>query len=84
MNEPVGDYTADFLWPDVGLIIEVDGRESHATRMSFQADRARDAMLTPAGYRTLRFTYRDVTREPAVVANRVRAVRHPVLEQGGG
>ena len=50
----------------------MDGRESHRTRRAFQADRDRDGRLAVAGYRVLRFTWWDVTRRPAVVADRVR------------
>ena len=50
----------------------MDGRESHGTRRAFQADRDRDGRLAVAGYRVLRFTWWDVTRRPAVVADRVR------------
>jgi very-short-patch-repair endonuclease len=72
VNVPLLDYVVDFLWPDVCLVVEVDGRESHGTRRAFQADRDRDGRLAVAGYRVLRFTWWDVTRRPAVVADRVR------------
>lgn len=74
MNEEVLDYVVDFLWPDAAVIVEVDGRQSHGTRAAFQRDRSRDARLTATGYRCLRFTHRDMTDTPAVVANRVRSV----------
>ena len=45
---------------------------THGTRRAFQADRDRDGRLSVAGYRVLRFTWFDVTRRPAVVADRVR------------
>ena len=72
MNVPLLDYVVDFLWPDACLVVEVDGREKHGTRRAFQADRDRDGRLAVAGYRVLRFTWWDVTRRPAVVADRVR------------
>ena len=72
VNVPLLDYVVDFLWPPARLIVEVDGRSSHATRRAFQADRDRDGRLAVAGYRVLRFTWFDVTRRPAVVADRVR------------
>jgi very-short-patch-repair endonuclease len=68
----VGDFLVDFLWPDSRLIVEVDGYEFHGARASFESDRARDAELTLQGYRVLRFTYRQVTREPTRVAVTVR------------
>jgi very-short-patch-repair endonuclease/predicted transcriptional regulator of viral defense system len=72
VNVPLLDYVVDFLWPEARLIVEVDGRATHGTRRAFQADRDRDSRLAVAGYRVLRFTWWDVTRRPAVVADRVR------------
>jgi very-short-patch-repair endonuclease len=72
VNVPLLDYVVDFLWPQTRLVVEVDGRETHGTRRAFQADRDRDGRLAVAGYRVLRFTWWDVTRRPAVVADRVR------------
>ena len=62
----------DFFWPTAGLVVEVDGRATHGTRRAFEADRDRDGRLAVAGYLVLRFTWWDVTRRPAVVADRVR------------
>jgi len=72
VNVPLLDYVVDFLWAEANLVVEVDGRGSHATRRAFQEDRDRDGRLAVAGYSVLRFTWWDVTRRPAVVANRVR------------
>jgi very-short-patch-repair endonuclease len=72
VNVPVLDYVVDFLWQEVDLVVEVDGRATHGTRRAFQADRDRDGRLAVAGYRVLRFTWWDVTRRPAVVADRIR------------
>jgi uncharacterized protein DUF559/putative AbiEi antitoxin of type IV toxin-antitoxin system len=47
----------DFYWPTHRLIVETDGWETHRTRAAFEADRARDAALTAAGYKVLRFTW---------------------------
>ena len=41
---------------------------------SVDRDRARDAELTVAGYRVVRFTYRQVTNEPAAVARILRSL----------
>ena len=77
MNVPLLDYVVDFLWAEARLVVEVDGRATHGTRRAFQADRDRDGRLAVAGYRVLRFTWWDVTRRPAVVADRVRRLlRH--------
>ena len=72
VNVPLLDYVVDFIWPKTRLIVEADGRATHGTRRAFQADRDRDGRLAVAGYRVLRFTWFDVTRRPAIVADRVR------------
>jgi very-short-patch-repair endonuclease len=72
VNFPLLDYVVDFFWPEARLVVEVDGRATHGTRRAFQADRDRDGRLAVAGYRVVRFTWFDLTRRPAVVADRVR------------
>jgi very-short-patch-repair endonuclease len=74
VNVRVGDFLVDFLWSESRLIVEVDGYEFHRDRSSFESDRARDAELITQGYRVLRFTYRQVTENPALVASRIRAL----------
>ena len=68
VNARIGRYEVDFLWPESRLIVETDGRTSHSTPAAFERDRARDAELTVAGYRVVRFTYRQVERESKRVA----------------
>ena len=71
-EQVIGPYTVGFLWPAHRLIVEVDGWETHGTRTAFEDDRARDAWLTAQGYRVVRFTWRQVTREGPLVAGTVR------------
>jgi predicted transcriptional regulator of viral defense system/very-short-patch-repair endonuclease len=56
-------YTVDCLWPEDGVAVELDGRDAHARVTAFEEDRARDAALTAAGLRPLRFTWHRVTAE---------------------
>jgi very-short-patch-repair endonuclease len=72
VNVPLLDYVVDFLWPEARLVVEVDGRATHGTRRAFQEDRERDGRLTVVGYRVVRFTWWDITRRPAIVADRIR------------
>jgi hypothetical protein len=58
----------DFLFPQHRLIVETDGWTHHRGRDAFENDRARDALMARAGYRTLRFTWRQIEHEPASVA----------------
>ena len=43
------------------LVAEVYGYAYHGSARSFAEDRRRDAELTAAGYRVLRFTWADLT-----------------------
>ena len=49
-------YEVDFLWRRLGLIVELDGLDEHATRASVRRDRKRDRELWRAGFRTIRLT----------------------------
>ena len=64
----------DCLWPVERLIVEVDGRETHATRQAFEEDRARDRRLAVAGYRVVRVTWRQLRDDPRGVAEAVRVL----------
>jgi very-short-patch-repair endonuclease len=66
-NAMVGGYEVDMLWPEQRLIVEVDGYAFHSGRAAFERDRRRDAALQAAGYRVVRFTWRQITLEPHVV-----------------
>jgi very-short-patch-repair endonuclease len=66
----------DFHWPAHGLVVETDGWESHGTRHAFEQDRRRDAALTAAGYRVVRFTW---WTDPHEAVRRLQ----PLLTSGG-
>jgi hypothetical protein len=69
----VAGLRVDFLFAASRLVVETDGYRYHRTRRAFERDRERDAILARAGYRTLRFTHRQLTREPALVAETIRS-----------
>lgn len=71
-NQRLDRYEVDFLWPDHRLVVETDGYGAHAGLAGFERDHERDARLELLGYAVRRFTYRQVVREQAVVAHRVR------------
>jgi very-short-patch-repair endonuclease len=62
VNARLLHYEVDFLWPTPGLIVEVDGMAFHGSARAFVEDRRRDAELTAAGYRMVRFTWQDITQ----------------------
>jgi hypothetical protein len=66
-----GQCTPDFYWPAYGVIVETDGWEAHRTLAAFRRDRAKDAALTAAGYKVLRFTW-DV--DDATILRRLKSL----------
>lgn len=68
MNVMVGGYMVDALWQHARVIVELDGHTAHATPAAAEDDRRRDLTLRSAGYTVLRYTWRQVTREPELVA----------------
>jgi Protein of unknown function (DUF559)/Transcriptional regulator, AbiEi antitoxin len=74
MNVPILGYTVDAHWPGTNLIVELDSRAFHLNPKAFEEDRRRDAALLLAGYRVLRITYRQLTREPDRVAQTIRTL----------
>jgi hypothetical protein len=67
-NLVVAGHEVDAVWWEQGLIVELDGWDSHRGRGAFERDRARDSELLLAGFRVVRITYRRLTEEPAAVA----------------
>jgi very-short-patch-repair endonuclease len=68
-------FEIDFLWPDQGVAVEIDGFAFHSTRDRFEADRRRDARLRKAGILVIRITWRQLQREPeAVIADVAQAL----------
>ena len=75
-------HEVDFAWPEHRLAVELDGAAFHRTRQAWEADHQRDARFARAGWRVLRFTWRQVTGEPAAVVATVSAAasgREPVV-----
>ena len=55
----------DFAYPQIRLIIELDGRAWHSTLEAFESDRMRDNHAQLAGWRVLRITYRMLKEQSA-------------------
>jgi predicted transcriptional regulator of viral defense system len=71
VNAEIAGLEVDFVFVDRKLVVEADSWQFHRSRRAFERDRERDAILARAGYRTLRFTHRQLTREPALVATTI-------------
>ncbi|HVY79149.1 MAG TPA: DUF559 domain-containing protein [Solirubrobacterales bacterium] len=61
-------HRVDFLWRDLGLVVEADSFRYHRSTTKQSADARRDNAHTTAGLSTLRFTHAQVKHEPDCVA----------------
>ncbi len=78
VNTVVEGIEVDFAWRARRLVVEVDGFAFHRSPAAFERDRARDVILVLAGWRVLRFSWMQVTRDPGAVAGAVgRALAGP-------
>jgi very-short-patch-repair endonuclease len=73
-NTYVLGFEVDAVWPAEKLIVEVDGHGAHGHRAAFERDRKRDQKLIAAGYLVLRFTWRQLTREPLAAVARIAEI----------
>lgn len=62
----------DCMWARQRLIVELDGRATHATERAFESDRERDRILLAEGWRSTRVTWRQLRDEPAAIAADLR------------
>jgi hypothetical protein len=65
MHAKVLRYTVDALFVEEGVIVELDGYDTHCDRATFASDRNRDADTLAAGLVTVRITW-DRIHETAV------------------
>ncbi len=64
-------HTADFLWTEHRLILEVDAYGTHGNRLAFESDRRRDQIHIAAGYTVIRVTWEQLRNEPYAVIARI-------------
>jgi Transcriptional regulator, AbiEi antitoxin len=60
-------FEIDALWRAERVAVELDSREFHLTPLAFERDRRRDRKLSVAGWRPVRITWWQITRERAAV-----------------
>jgi very-short-patch-repair endonuclease/predicted transcriptional regulator of viral defense system len=77
VNRTIAGLEVDFVFEPDRVVVETDGWRFHGTRAAFERDRRRDATLTRAGYRTLRFTHRQIEGDARTVAATVAAALLP-------
>jgi very-short-patch-repair endonuclease len=71
VNAFLHGFEVDLLWREAKLVVEVDGHAFHGHRAAFERDRRRDQVLTAAGYRVIRVTWRQLEHEPLAVMARI-------------
>ena len=77
-NQRLAGYEVDAFWPAAKLVAEIDGRAWHGDAHAFERDRLRDSTLMAAGYRVMRVTWTQLTREPnALLVRLTRALGSP-------
>lgn len=77
-------FEVDVALPELRIAIEVDGWQYHGRfKKGFHRDRKKDRMLTLAGWRTLRFTYREIMGAIGEVLNGIEALIALVESESG-
>jgi very-short-patch-repair endonuclease len=67
-NARVEGLEVDFLWPDLRLVVEMDGYRWHSSRAQLNRDRERDSILVARGYRVLRISYDQLHDRSRLIA----------------
>ncbi len=78
VNHPirVGErqFIADFCWPDLNLIVEVDSWRWHGGRQANEDDADRGQILATVSWNVVRFTRDQIKRERERTGLRLRAI----------
>lgn len=83
-NARVGGYEVDFLWPEHGLVVEVDGYAFHGGRRPFERDRRKATELQSAQLDVLLITWLQIAEEPAWVVASIATVLATRRAAGAG
>jgi hypothetical protein len=83
LNHPINGREVDAFFPEERLIVEVDGYDVHAGRVSFEADRDRDASMLALGLATVRVTEARMDHQPEQEAARLRGILASRRRMGG-
>lgn len=79
VNGRVAGYEVDLLWPDHGLVLEVDGHAFDSRPADFERDRRREQDLATAGLRVSRVTWLQIVDEPGALVARLAGALARVL-----
>ena len=67
-NVELGGFEIDFLWPDLGVAVEVDGYRFHGSRTRFETDRRRNARLAAMGVQVVPLSWRQIVHDEVATA----------------
>ncbi|MDQ9090663.1 DUF559 domain-containing protein [Pseudoalteromonas haloplanktis] len=73
-QEKHGRFRVDFILKDARLIVELDGHDYHSTKEQLEKDAIRQRYLSRAGYAVIRFTGREINRNPKSCVAEVREI----------
>lgn len=73
----IGPYRVDFAFEDIKLVIECDGRKFHSTDEQKERDKIRDEYISGQKWKVLRFTGRQVSREPWEICRQIEVRFYP-------
>jgi very-short-patch-repair endonuclease len=82
LNYRLCGITVDAFWPDLGVVVELDGVQGHASPAQMRRDHHRDLMLRAAGYIVVRYSYDQVTYEADTVVADLRRVLDLAARRG--
>jgi very-short-patch-repair endonuclease len=69
---------ADFAYPSARVLIELDSEAHHLDRVTFRRDRSKQNAAATLGWTVLRYTWWDLTEEPARVCREIESILSPV------
>ncbi len=61
---PIGIYSADFCWPHLMKVIEIDGDQHQRFEEHIERDKRKDDFLAKQGYQVLRVVWKDMFNNP--------------------
>jgi hypothetical protein len=73
-NVLVLGFECDCVWREQRVVVELDGRATHATSAAFERDRSRDRALQAAGWRVVRVTWRQLHEDVEALAADLRRI----------
>lgn len=74
VNQYLNGFETDFHWPDLRLVVEVDGWEHHKEKPQFTTDRYRGLIHRANGYEVVRISADHVYDEPDLVRGALTGV----------